>query len=441
MGCKVHLNRHRNLTFRLYFNGIESWEGTGLKDMPRNREKVEAKAKLVTAEIEAGNFNYLKWFPEGNKAHLFGATQAKDATVETYFQAWKETLKPPKVRPVTAKNYISEIRTHILPTLGAKLLSSLNYRDLESLQQDLQGEDLSAATINRAIHHAFRRLCRDARKDEYLKTNLFDRDFIKRLTEQRDEPDPYSEEERSQILEDFKKNCLHYFPFAYFQFWAGCRPSEACGLRWRNVDLDFCTARIQRSYVEGYEGPTKTGKPRTIVLHSNVVRVLTELRAAVSEDQSNPDDPVFRSINGQRISENNFQKRYWAPTLARLKIRLRPFRNTRHTYISQMLQIGTNPEQVAQQVGTSYKMIKEHYQKYIPSAQDWHAVERLLSKDRGKQRDNKERQPVTLAVTLSGKRKNPGPEKRKKPLISQGLKDGAGDRGRTDDLMLGKHTL
>ena len=29
----------------------------------------------------------------------------------------------------------------------------------------------------------------------------------------------------------------------------------------------------------------------------------------------------------------------------------------------------------------------------------------------------------------------------KKPLINQGLKDGAGDRGRTDDLMLGKHTL
>jgi len=27
---------------------------------------------------------------------------------------------------------------------------------------------------------------------------------------------------------------------------------------------------------------------------------------------------------------------------------------------------------------------------------------------------------------------------RKKPLSYQGLKDGAGDRGRTDDLMLGK---
>ncbi len=31
--------------------------------------------------------------------------------------------------------------------------------------------------------------------------------------------------------------------------------------------------------------------------------------------------------------------------------------------------------------------------------------------------------------------------KMKKPLINQGLKSGAGDGGRTHDLMLGKHTL
>ena len=31
--------------------------------------------------------------------------------------------------------------------------------------------------------------------------------------------------------------------------------------------------------------------------------------------------------------------------------------------------------------------------------------------------------------------------KTEKPLVSQGLEFGAGDRGRTDDLMLGKHTL
>lgn len=33
------------------------------------------------------------------------------------------------------------------------------------------------------------------------------------------------------------------------------------------------------------------------------------------------------------------------------------------------------------------------------------------------------------------------PRKNKKPLSYQGLKSGAGEEGRTPDLMLGKHTL
>ena len=32
-------------------------------------------------------------------------------------------------------------------------------------------------------------------------------------------------------------------------------------------------------------------------------------------------------------------------------------------------------------------------------------------------------------------------QEKKKPLRKQGLKDGAGEEGRTPDLMLGKHTL
>ena len=157
------------------------------------------------------------------------------------------------------------------------------------------------------------------------------------------------------------------------------------------------------------------------------------LRAAISEDQFNSDGAVFKSVNGQRISENNFQKRYWVTALARLKIRPRPFRNTRHTYISQMLKIGMNPEQV----GTSYKMIKEHYQKYIPNPQDWNAVERMIGQDQRRQRGHLQGQPVTFTVTQSDKRKRGRLREKKKPPINRGLRNGAGEEGRTPDLMLG----
>ena len=47
--------------------------------------------------------------------------------------------------------------------------------------------------------------------------------------------------------------------------------------------------------------------------------------------------------------------------LRRLKIRPRPFYNTRHTYISYMLAISARPLWVARQTGTSLAMIEQHY--------------------------------------------------------------------------------
>jgi hypothetical protein len=71
MACHVKTNRHDFLAFRLYWDGRESWEGTGLKESPKNRQRMEARAVLISEEMECGSFDYLQWFPDGNKAYLF----------------------------------------------------------------------------------------------------------------------------------------------------------------------------------------------------------------------------------------------------------------------------------------------------------------------------------------------------------------------------------
>ena len=48
-----------------------------------------------------------------------------------------------------------------------------------------------------------------------------------------------------------------------------------------------------------------------------------------------------------------------------LKVRPRPFYNTRHTFISVALTLGCNEKWIAEQTGTSIAMIQEHYGKYI----------------------------------------------------------------------------
>ena len=48
-----------------------------------------------------------------------------------------------------------------------------------------------------------------------------------------------------------------------------------------------------------------------------------------------------------------------------LKIRQRPFYNTRHTFISIALTLGCNQKWIAEQTGTSIAMPQEHYGKYF----------------------------------------------------------------------------
>lgn len=122
MACKVKVNRHGFLAFRLYWDGRESWEGTRWKDTPRNRLKAEADALRMSEEMEAGAFNYLTWFPEGNRADDFrpksdAHADEKSLTVGEYYRDWIERRKPPFVRPGLHHDYVRQFRRYIFAEL------------------------------------------------------------------------------------------------------------------------------------------------------------------------------------------------------------------------------------------------------------------------------------------------------------------------------------
>src|SRR5262245_26613333 len=78
MACKVRVNRHGRLLYRIHWSGFipvtgkeETREGSTFKDTPANRKIMEAQATLIDRDIKAGTFDYLKWFPNGNVAKYF----------------------------------------------------------------------------------------------------------------------------------------------------------------------------------------------------------------------------------------------------------------------------------------------------------------------------------------------------------------------------------
>ena len=82
------------------------------------------------------------------------------------------------------------------------------------------------------------------------------------------------------------------------------------------------------------------------------------------------------------------------------------------------------------QTGDSIETLEADYAKYIKEAM----ATAILSK-------NQIQKTATQVKRSDEINDSPTPLEKKKPLKNQRLKDGAGEEGRTPDLMLGKHTL
>ncbi len=366
MACKVKVNRHGYLAFRFYWNGREFWQGTGWKDTPKNRVKAEGKAVEITDEIKAGTFNYLKWFPKGNKAHEFGSKEAapvesKPVTVGGYYREWIERKKPPFVRRSLERDYRQAFRI-ILPFMGDMALNDVTTDTLENLRLHIVEErKLSLKTARNIIDGSLRAMFRDAgRRIERNPFNDLPPNWWPRLPQR--EPDPFTEEERDRILGCYRNNRPYWsYAFVYFRFYTGTRPSEATALKWGSVDLLSGKATFAVSRHLGEENARKTrASRRTVSLLPNVVELLKSLLPLRVE----PNSYVFTDGQGKPIDQSEFARGFQA-VLRVLKIRPRPFYNTRRTFISVALTIGCNQKWIAEQTGTSIEMMQRNYGKYI----------------------------------------------------------------------------
>jgi integrase len=370
MGCRIRVNRHGYLAYRLRWNGRESHEGTGLRDTPKNRATLEARACVITDEIRTGTFDYLRWFPEGNKTHLFRPSTLpptrKPITVGEYAaETWLPRKVPPLVRASLAQTYRKHLRTHILPVFSETRLDAITVSALEVFRMGLidkvRGKGLAVKTARDMIDGSFRALFRDARKEELVTGDPFAAlDWPDKVDP---EPDPFTEEERDILLDYYWWKDRHWFPFVFTQFFTGLRPGEAIGLRRGGLDLRRGRLSVRASRTLGEDNPPKTKKSkRTITVRPEVVAVLRDMPQPL---HVTADDFVFTTPTGRPVDEERFVQQHWHRALRATAIRPRKFYATRHTFISASLEAGYNIKRLADYCGTSVEMIERHYAGYL----------------------------------------------------------------------------
>jgi len=359
MGCRVTTNRHGILTFRIYFEGCEKWKSTGKPDTPENLHEVKALAVVINKGIKERTFSW-DWFQD----EAAEEPKPDNKTVGGYYAEWIERKKPPVVRAGLERDYKEHFNRYILGRFRTVALVDLSPRLLEDFRAYLLNErGLAIKSVRNVIDASFRACIRDARKIDYL----IDRDPFEALIwprRQQERPDPFTEEERDEIIAQFAKRSPFYVPFIHTLFWTGARPSELLGLRWGDIDLKAGFLSISKSRYLDTDGATKTaGSDREIRLLPSVVDVLKPVKPLKATEKSF----VFLNQEGRPVNFRTWRKGVWYRILRGLEIRPRKPYCTRHTFISIGLSNGVNIKWLAEYCGTSVAMIERHYGRYVRS--------------------------------------------------------------------------
>jgi len=186
---------------------------------------------------------------------------------------------------------------------------------------------------------------------------------------------PFTEDEIRRILDAFKQNTAcsshsnfkhsDYYPFIYFIFKTGCRPSEAVGLRVSSVNLENQIITIKEvlartikhtSALQRIRKETKNGKIRTLPLTEDLSAVLTPVLI-----NKHPDDLVFLSPKSKAIDDKNFQARIFRQVLNKLAIPPRVLYACRHTFGSRCIDSGLSPVMTAFLMGNSPEVALKNY--------------------------------------------------------------------------------
>lgn len=166
-------------------------------------------------------------------------------------------------------------------------------------------------------------------------------------------PRPLSKEEVDLL---FKKLSPTFLPIARFCLMVGCRPSEAIGVEWQDLDMDKGYITMGRSFVikssKVYKSETsKKGKRRQFPLYPELIEYLNSLTKSC--DLINPDPNTGTAYKYDSYSQawNRVMPKDTTPY------------GCRDTFISNQIEKGIPPAVVGQWCDNSIATIEKHYLK------------------------------------------------------------------------------
>ena len=277
-----------------------------------------AQAELQLAEILAGRNHEVAVEPAPGDDVTFG-------------QACREWMRyvefDRKRRPSTIRDYRREIEKRLIPAFGEDTpLSQITTAEIEAFREQMVEEDvLSARTINKRLqqlHTIFKR----AQRVHGLPGNPVA--GAERQPQRRSGDFRALEPHEVELL---AANALTAQDSAIFTVAAftGLRLGELRGLRWADIDWMRRVVFVRRSYTVDADGPTKSGKVRSVPLVDQAARALDEL--SKRERWTADEDRVFVNDVGGHVEDSALRRRFYRALESAGLLHIR-FHDLRHTF-------------------------------------------------------------------------------------------------------------
>jgi integrase len=356
----------------------------------------DGKEKYQNKTIKGVKKDAQTWLTDAlRKKDLGIPTFQSKISVSDYIDEWLKTIAKPRVSETTYRGYESQLN-HVKNALGKTRLTMLRAQDIQKLYSTL------TAPVAKHVHAPLSSALLQAVKWHLIHSNACDAVDLPRhkagevqaLT--RDEASRLMAVERFTRTEGNRTVTVEnrYRVLFAFLLDAGCRPSEAFGLKWSDLDFESGRVTIQRTlqwhskkrgggpYFE--ETKTKTSR-RSVPLAAGTLRQLREHRAAQAEALLKlgvRTDLVFATSEGTPITRRNLVRRHFKPLLKAAKL---PNNLTlyclRHSCATMLLQANVHPKVVSERLGhASIRITLDIYSHVLPGMQDEATaqIERML---------------------------------------------------------------
>lgn len=283
-------------------------------------------------------------------------------TVDAWLTYWLEKIVPSELKPQTLRGYKSKVERYIRPRLGHHRLTDLRPAHIRALHEWMRKNNLAEATV-RQTHAILAKCLKDAINEGKLAASPADR--VKAPKTVKAKRDRLTLDEAHRVLRAAGDDARWWLALFY-----GMRQGEVLGLRWRDVDFEAGTIRVEQTLQIGMDGRIFFGEPKSAAskrLVPLMPQIETRLRLHLAGiDLPAPDDLVFNN-KGKPIQPKADWKAWralldratlppWAP------IPLVALHSARNTAASVLEQAGAPDRLIAQILGHSQVQITHGYQ-------------------------------------------------------------------------------